>query len=252
MAELLSANEWLLLLLAPFIGSFLGVLICRLPRAEPVVLSRSRCPYCRRTLHVRDLIPLLSWLAAHRRCRYCGSALGWFYPNIEVAALLVAVWATAVVSGPSVWPTCLLGWVLLALAVIDVRHLTLPDALTLPLAGSGLAVAFCLDEARVAEHAIGAAAGFACFWLIASGYRALRGREGLGLGDAKLLAAAGAWVSWEGLPGVVLVASITALLCVVGAMALGVSADSSRRLPFGPYLCLGTWLIWLYGPLILA
>ena len=252
MAGLLSANAWILLLLAPFVGSFLGVLITRLPDGEPVMLSRSRCPYCRRTLGVRDLIPVLSWLATQRRCRYCGSALGWFYPNIEVAALGVAVWAAAVVSGPSLWATCVLGWMLMTLAVIDARHMILPNALTLPLLASGLAAGAWLDGARLAEHAIGAAAGFAGFWLVATAYRVLRGREGLGLGDAKLLAAAGAWVSWQGLPGVVLVASSSALLFVLGATALGFGPDHSRRMPFGPFLCLGIWLIWLYGPLILV
>jgi leader peptidase (prepilin peptidase)/N-methyltransferase len=252
MAELLSSSRWFLILMAPFIGSFLGVLILRLPEREPIMLSRSRCPHCRRTLGPRDLIPILSWLAAQRRCRYCGSALGWFYPNIEVAALLVAVWAAAVVSGPALWATCLLGWMLLALAVIDARRLILPDALTLPLIALGLAAAAWLDGPRLADHAIGAAAGFLAFWLVAALYRLLRRRDGLGLGDAKLLAAAGAWVSWEGLPGVVFAASLSALVFFLVAAFLGSDSDPARRLPFGPFLCLGIWLIWLYGPLVLA
>lgn len=252
MVDLASAHEWMLLVLAPFVGSFLGVLITRLPEGEPVVLSRSHCPHCRRILGVRDLIPVLSWLVAQRRCRYCGSPLGWFYPNIEVAALAVALWASTVVSGPLLWVTCVLGWLLMTLAVIDIRHMILPNALTLPLLAIGLAVAAWLDKAGVAEHVVGAIAGFAVFWMIAITYRMLRGREGLGLGDAKLLAAAGAWVSWQGLPGVVLLASLIALILVLLAMALGFGPDPSRRMPFGPYLCLGTWLIWLYGPLILG
>lgn len=251
MAEWLSAS-WLMLVLAPFIGSFLGVLILRLPERKPVVLGRSRCPHCRRTLAARDLIPIFSWLVMKRRCRHCGSALGWFYPNIEVAALLVAVWAVAVVPGPARWATCALGWTLLALAVIDARRMILPDALTLPLIALGLAVAAWLDPSRLMGHAIGATAGFLVFWLIATLYRLLRRREGLGLGDAKLLAAAGAWVSWEGLPGVVLAASLSALVFFLVAAFLGPAPDPSRRLPFGPFLCLGIWLIWLYGPLILA
>lgn len=252
MVDLASAHQWMLLVLAPFVGSFLGVLITRLPAGEPVVLSRSQCPHCRRTLGIRDLIPVLSWLAAQRRCRYCGSPLGWFYPNIEVAALAVALWASTVVSGPLLWVTCVLGWMLMTLAVIDIRHMILPNVLTLPLLAIGLAVAAWLDEARVAEHVVGAIAGFAVFWTIAIAYRMLRGREGLGLGDAKLLAAAGAWVSWQGLPGVVLLGSLSALILVLLAMVVGFGPDPSRRMAFGPYLCLGTWLIWLYGPLILG
>ena len=252
LTALLSANAWLTLLLAPFIGSFLGVLVTRLPVGEPVALSRSRCPACRRTLAVRDLIPLLSWLVARGRCRHCGASLGWFYPAIEIAALGIAAWAGTVASGPALWASCVLGWTLLALAWIDARHLILPDALTLPLLAAGLAAAALLDGADIADHALGAAVGYGAFWLVAVLYRRLRGRDGLGLGDAKLLAAAGAWVSWQGLPGVVLIAASSGLVAVLAAAAVGFAPEAARRMPFGPYLCLGLWLIWLYGPLMLA
>jgi len=241
----------MLLILAPFVGSFLGVLIVRLPRGEPVALSRSRCSYCGHTLGIRDLVPLVSWLSARRRCRYCGSPLSWFYPNIEAAALLVAAWAATEVSGPELWVSCLLGWGLLALAVIDARHLVLPDKITLPLLAAGLCATALLDSPRLAEHAAAAGLGFAVFWLVGRGYRMFRGREGLGRGDAKLLAASGAWVSWQGLPGVVLLAAAGGLVVVLLAAALGSRPDPARRLPFGPYLCLGTWVIWLYGPIVL-
>lgn len=252
LTALLSANAWFTLLLAPFIGSFLGVLITRLPVGEPVALSRSRCPSCRRTLAVRDLVPLLSWVLARGRCRSCGAALGWFYPLIEIAALAVAVWAWTVAAGLALWASCMLGWTLLALAWIDARHLILPDVLTLPLLAAGLAAAALLDGADVAGHAIGAALGFGVFWLVAVLYRLLRGRDGLGLGDAKLLAAAGAWVSWQGLPGVVLIAAASGLVAVLAAAAAGFAPEAARRIPFGPHLCLGIWLIWLYGPLMLT
>lgn len=248
MTGLLSPQGWLALLLAPFIGSFLGVLILRLPAGEPVAFDRSRCPACGHTLGIRDLLPLLSWCFARRRCRHCGVLLGWFYPAIELAALAVAVWAAMVTSGAVLWASCVLGWTLLALAWIDVRHLILPDALTLPLLVAGLAAGVLLDPSGVAGHAIGAAAGYAAFQLVAITYRILRGREGLGAGDAKLLAAAGAWVSWQGLPGVVLIAAVTGVAGILAAAAFGVAVEPSRRVPFGPFLCLGFWLIWLYGP----
>lgn len=242
-------SGWLALLLAPIIGSFLGVLILRLPAGEPVAFDRSRCRACGQVLGIRDLVPLLSWSLARGRCRHCGARVGGFYPAIELAALGVAAWAALVTSGPALWASCILGWTLLALAWIDVRHLILPDALTLPLLGTGLAAAALLDPGGIADHAIGAAAGYAAFRLVAVTYRAVRGRDGLGAGDAKLLAAAGAWVSWQGLPGVVLIAAATGLVGVLAAAAIGVALEPARRVPFGPFLCLGLWLIWLYGPL---
>lgn len=243
---------WLPLVLAPFVGSFLGVLIGRLPRGEPVAMSRSRCSYCHHTLSVRDLIPLVSWISARRRCRYCGSPLSWFYPNIEVAALVVAAWAATETTGATLWASCILGWALLALAVIDAREMLLPDLITLPLVAAGLGAAALLDRSHLPEHVLAAALGFAVFWLVGRGYRMLRGREGLGRGDAKLLAAAGAWVSWQGLPGVVLLAAALGLVAVVIGSALGSQPDPARRLPFGPWLCLGTWVVWLYGPVVLG
>lgn len=243
---------WLTLVAAPFIGSFLGVLIVRLPAGEPVGLSRSRCSYCNHVLSGVDLVPLLSWVALRRRCRYCGSALGYFYLNIELAALLVAAWAATETSGWLLWVTCGFGWALLALAVIDAKHLYLPDVMTLPLIPAGLAVVWLVDREALAIHAFSAILGFSVFWLVGYVYRRLRGRDGLGLGDAKLLAAAGAWLSWLGLPGVVMIAAASALLVSLLTAAWKKNLSMTQRMPFGPYLCLGTWLVWLYGPLLLG
>ena len=193
----------LALLIAPFVGSFLGVLIERLPAGRPVLLGRSACDHCGRMLAVRDLVPLVSYLARRGRCA-CGEArLSAFYPAIELAALGVAMSAVAVLSGWLLWASLGLGWALLALAAIDLRHLVLPDILCLPLIPAGLAIAWALDPALLPDHALGAILGFAAFVAIAFVYRRLRGREGLGMGDAKLLAAAGAWLGWRALlPGV--------------------------------------------------
>lgn len=240
---------WLPIILAPVVGSFVGVLILRLPDGAPVVLDRSRCPKCRHVLGARDLIPLVSWIALHRRCRYCGVTVGWFYPGIELAALAIAVWAVTEVSGWLLWATCALGWTLLALAATDVRRMVLPDVLTLPLLLGGLGVSVSLPYAQPLQHAIAAAVGFGSFYAISRLYRWLRHRDGLGLGDAKLLAAGGAWVSWWGLPTVVLLAAVTALLVALVRRALGDRSVVGQRLAFGPELCLGIWLVWLYGPL---
>ncbi|MCB2101838.1 MAG: prepilin peptidase, partial [Rhodobacterales bacterium] len=237
-----------LILAAPFVGSFLGVLVLRLPEGRPVLLGRSACPHCGTVLGPRDLVPLVSWLLLRRRCRACGTAIPPFYPLIELAALGVALWAVATApNAATATAGCLLGWALLALAEIDRRHMLLPDALTLPLLALGLAATGLLAPDQMINHLIGAAAGFAVLAGLALLYRRLRGRDGLGLGDAKLLAAAGAWVGWEGLPGVVLIGAATGLAWVLVAGRLsGRPLDPARPLPFGPFLALGLWLVWLY------
>jgi leader peptidase (prepilin peptidase)/N-methyltransferase len=244
------AIDWLLpVLTAPFIGSFLGVVAERLPTGRGVVLGRSACPHCGHRLRARDLVPVLSWVASGGRCRYCAAPLGLLHPAIEIAALVIALWAASELSGWLIWAGCALGWTLLALAVIDQRHLILPDRLTLPLIPAGLGVAYAVEPSLVLNHAIGAGAGFLALAVVGWAYRRLRGREGLGLGDAKLLAAAGAWVSWPGLPSVVLLAAAAALLAAAAGSLAGRSVRLTDPVPFGSYLCLGTWLVWLYGPL---
>lgn len=248
----LAPDSWMPLVVAPFVGSFLGVLITRLPAGQAVVISRSRCTWCGHPLGMRDLVPVLSWLVLRRRCRHCGSPIGWLYPNIELAAVLVPLWAATEVDGWLLWVSCGLGWVLLTLAIIDARDLILPDVLTLPLIGAGLLVAALLDRSSVSEHALAAGIGYSVFWLVARCYRMVRGREGLGMGDAKLLAAAGAWVSWPGLPGVVLIGAISALAVTVLKIIVSTASAETERVPFGLYLCCATWIAWLYGPLILG
>ncbi|CAE7328348.1 vvpD [Symbiodinium microadriaticum] len=233
-------------------------------------LTRTRARACGHVLGVRDLIPVFSWLVLKGRCRHCGVKLSTFYPLIELAALGGAVWAVLTVPAPLVWPTAALGWVLLALAVIDYRHFILPDVLTLPLIPAGLALAWGLEPGifgdgllgspllhhALLHHALGAAAGFLGFAGLAWAYRTLRGREGLGLGDAKLLAAAGAWLSWTGLGSVLLWAAPLALVVALAAGVIqGTLSDKlagRSALPFGPFLALGFWLTWLYGPIRLG
>ncbi len=244
------AIDWLFpVAAAPFVGSFLGLLADRLPAGGRVVSGRSACPHCRHRLGPRDLVPVLSWLVARGRCRYCGARLGVFYPAIEIGALAIAVWAASMLGGWLLWAGCALGWTLLALGLIDARHTVLPDELTLPLIGAGLGVAYLIDPALLPDHAIGAAAGFAAFMAVGFAYRRLRGREGLGLGDAKLLAGAGAWVSWWGLPSVVLLAALGALTVALGRSIAGRPVSLTDEVPFGSALALALWLVWLYGPL---
>lgn len=250
----MSLSAWFLpVLIAPFIGSFLGVLILRLPAGGAILWGRSACDHCGHTLAPLDLVPLVSFLALRGHCRYCRAPIGWFAPGIEMAALATALWAASAVEGPMLWASCVLGWMLLALAAIDFSEEWLPDVLTLPLLVLGLAVNVFVDADNLVDDIIGAAAGFLVFAAIRFLYRRWRGREGLGLGDAKLLAAAGAWLSWQGLPSMVLIAAVIGLVMAL-PMALrgGGRVALDQRLPFGPALCLAFWLVWLYGPLQLA
>lgn len=238
------------IVIAPFVGSFVGVLVLRLPAGRPVVLARSACPHCGQRLGVTDLVPLLGWLLRAGRCRYCDVPLGLFYPAIELAAVGIAAWSAFVLPGNLVWAGCLLGWMLLGAALIDWRHMVLPDALVLPLIPAGIGIHMLLDGAYWPDHLIGAATGFLAFAGVALLYRQLRGRDGLGFGDAKLLAAAGAWVSWVGLPSVVFLAALCGLAGVAVRRLSGYGIVTTDEIPFGPALALGTWLVWLYGPIV--
>jgi len=246
----MEAPGWLWPVLAsPFIGSFLGLLVTRLPAGRPVAGGRSICDQCGHTLGPLDLVPIASWLALRGRCRHCGAKITALPLVIELGAVLVALWAASVSDGLALWAGCILGWTLLALAAIDFRDGILPDVLTLPLIVLGLVATYFLSPWQMPDSAIGAAAGFGVFALIRWLYRRLRGREGLGLGDAKLLAASGAWVAWDGLPSVVLIGAAAGLaIALITALREG-QLTLNQRIAFGPALCLGTWLVWLYGPI---
>jgi leader peptidase (prepilin peptidase)/N-methyltransferase len=245
--------NWLYpVLLAPFVGSFLGVLIRRLPAGEAVAIARSRCDNCGQTLRPRDLAPVVSYIAAGGRCRHCGAPIGRFHLVVELAAMAIALWAASLDAGPRLWADCFLGWCLLALAWIDARHMLLPDALTLPLILAGLGFAFWLDPASLPDRAVGAVVGWTLFWAISRLYRATRGRDGLGAGDAKLLAAGGAWVSWAGLAPVMLISAISGIglwtILRLASKRESRAIAAATPIPFGPPLALAIWLVWLYGP----
>lgn len=167
-----------------------------------------------------------------------------------LATPVVPLWAMLAADGwTGILLSCLLGWWLLCLAILDIRHFLLPDALTLPLIPAGLGATWLTAPTMLPDVTIGAATGFLSFWLIRVGYYRLRRREGLGFGDVKLMAGLGAWLGWQSLPSVVLIAAMAGLVVTLpsalrrGALLL--------RLPFGTYLAMGAWLVWLYGPVVL-
>jgi leader peptidase (prepilin peptidase)/N-methyltransferase len=240
------------LLAAPFVGSFLGVLIRRLPAGGSVALARSECEACHRILSPVDLVPILSFLALRGRCRTCRAPIARFHLTIELAALAVASWAASAATDPArLWADCGLGWTLLALAWIDMEHLVLPDALTLPLVVAGLSVTWWLMPDDLTAHALGAIAGYAAFRAIALIYRALRGQDGLGEGDAKLLAAAGAWVGLAALPRLVFGAALLGIVMTLISRPGILPARNrvpvpAKPVPFGPALALALFIARLY------
>lgn len=244
-------NVWLLIAaaLGPVAGSFIGLLSLRLPADAPVVLARSACAGCGRSLSPLDLIPLLSFAALRGRCRTCRTPIPLRYPLLESGCLLIGVWAALVQPGPLGLMTAALGWQLLLIALIDAEHFWLPDRLTLPLAALGLLQAATIDAEAVIGRVIGIATGFLALAGLAWLYRRLRGREGLGGGDARLLAAAGAWVGWTGLPSVVVWASLAGLSLAASRLLTGKGVRGDDALPFGSFLAVGLWLVWLYGPI---
>lgn len=235
------------LAVAPVIGSFLGVLVRRLPAGEDVVRRRSACEACGRPVPARDLVPVLSFAALRGACRQCGAAIHPMHLAIELAAIVVAGWAALSSDGPELWLGCVLGWALLALAWIDWLHFRLPDALTLPLLLAGLAASAWTAPDLAAGHALAAAAGYAGFRAVSLAYRAVRGRDGLGAGDAKLLAAGGAWLGLDLLPAAVLLAALLGLALALAQAARAGRLSGTAAIPFGPPLALAIWLLWLYA-----
>jgi len=245
-------NSWIYpIVFAPFVGSFLGVIVTRTESSDHLgmVLGRSACMSCGVQLAPRDLVPVVSWLLLRGRCRSCGKRIGLFLPMIELSAVLIAVWSAVLFSSALLWVSCLLGWTLLALAATDFKYYLLPDFFTLPLIPAGLFVAWLFDRESLPAHGLGALAGYAFVIALRWVYSRLRGKEGMGLGDAKLLSAAGAWVSWAGLPTVILLGALGGLCFALYGGLRGTTLSLTNRVPFGAFLCLGVWLVWLYGPL---
>lgn len=234
----------LLLLVAPAAGSFLNVLIDRLPRGEDVVRAPSACRACGRRLGLRDLVPVLSFAATRGRCRHCGAPIPAWHLHVEIATPGLALLAVLAGGGPAVaWLTAGVLWCLLALAVSDLLWLRLPDPLTLALLVLALALALADPGRDPGQALLGAGLGAGTFWLLRQGYARLRGREGLGLGDVKLMAGIGALAGPAALPATVLTGALLALA------ATGLARRPLRgatALPFGAALCAAAGLAWLW------
>jgi leader peptidase (prepilin peptidase)/N-methyltransferase len=194
-----------------------------------------------------DLIPIVSFFWLRGKCRTCGASIDPFHPAIELAALSVALAAFfADGGGLQLWIDASLGWALLCTAWIDAETLRLPDLLTLPLILAGLAVTWVYTPAAIYQHAAAAALGYLGFRLLDLIYLRLRHRQGLGEGDAKLLAASGAWLGLEALPTVIMGAGLFGI-CMALLAARRRGFDRAQQIAFGPALALAFFLWRLFG-----
>lgn len=247
-------------LLGLIIGSFLNVVIHRLPlildaryaeRACDLTLAQpaSHCPACDHRLRVRDNIPVVSWLLLRGRCAFCQAPISARYPLVELlsAALTVGIY---LLYGLSVRGAAgvVLAWILICLAFIDLRTKCLPDELTLNLVWLGLLFSVAGAFATPADAIVGGAAGYASLWLIYMGFKLLTGKEGLGHGDMKLFAALGAFFGWQALPLIALLATCTGLALNLTLLALR-KVERHETIPFGPHLALGG-IAYLFSPTI--
>jgi leader peptidase (prepilin peptidase)/N-methyltransferase len=265
---------WVSLVLGLCVGSFLNVVIHRLPKmmerewreqcaelagaaALPaaggrynLLVPRSACPACGGRIPALHNVPVLSWLALRGKCAACGARIALRYPVVEIAAGLVGAYA-AWRFGPSLATlgAMVFCWTLLALAVIDLDTQLLPDDLTLPLLWAGLLLNLERVFVPLPAALIGAVAGYLALWLVYWAFKLATGKDGMGHGDFKLLAAIGAWLGWQKLPLVILLSSVVG--AAVG-IALIVFARHSREkpIPFGPYLAAAGVIVLLWGETI--
>ena len=250
-------------------GSFINVLVSRLPRmmetawraesleilgeapaGEPerfnLLWPPSACPACGHRISLLENIPVVSYLVLRGRCSACRWRIPVRYPIVEICGALVAgAAAMHFGAGVAAAGACLLGWGLLAAGAIDFETRLLPDPLTIPLLWLGLAFNLGGTFAPLPDSVIGAMAGYGVLWAVYHGFRLLTGREGMGYGDFKLLALLGAWLGWPALPAVLLLASLAGVLTGVTLVVRG-RASRDTPLPFGPYLAVAGLFV-LYG-----
>lgn len=257
------------------VGSFINVVVHRLPKMleqrwrddcraldhpdeppparEPFDLARpaSTCPHCGHRIRWHENIPVFGWLRLRGRCSACQGAISKRYPLVEattgLVSLLVVWWLGA---GWYAVAALFFAWALIALTLIDYDTQLLPDDITLPLLWLGLLVAIPAGGLSVKDAVIGAAAGYMTLWMVYQGFRLATGKEGMGFGDFKLLAAIGAWVGWQKLALVIVLSSGVGALIGIALIAIA-GRDRAKPIPFGPFLAVAGLLAFLFGNTLL-
>jgi len=234
------------------VGSFLNVVIHRVPRGQSVISPPSHCPGCGSPIRWYDNVPVLSYLLLLGRCRVCRARIPLRYPLVELATgvLFVGV-AMRFPLGLPALHAVLLGCLLIVLAFIDLEHLLLPDLLTLPGTFLGLLLAVLGGPTPLASALVGTALGFVIPLAIIWAYRLLRGVEGMGLGDVKLLGMLGAFLGWQAMLLTLALAAVAGALVGVGLILAG-KGSRETELPFGTFLCGAALVVLFSGPKLLA
>ena len=256
------------------IGSFLNVVILRIPalleydwrcqcrelleqdkndeeRPPGIVISRSKCPKCGHSIRAHENIPLLSYLLLRGKCSACKAKIHFRYPLVEfITAVLfvITIWHF----GPNLQglTALFLTALLISMAGIDIDHQLLPDNMTIPLLWSGILLSFWSIHTDLSSSVIGAIAGYLILWSVYHVFRLLTGKEGMGYGDFKLLAALGAWMGWQMLPLVVLLSSVVGAVVGVILMATG-RLKKDKPMPFGPFIAAAGWIALIWGEQII-
>jgi len=277
--DLLQTSPALLLslctLLGLFVGSFLNVVVYRLPimmnrgwKAEchefleldppaeektfNLMVPRSACPSCGNQIRAWQNIPVISWLLLRGKCAGCKTKISAEYPLVELLTGVLS-FAVAWKFGASVQTVFALifTWALIAMALIDFHTTLLPDTLTLPLLWLGLVISLWTVFVDSHSAIIGAAAGYMVLWLVFQAFKIITGKEGMGFGDFKLLAALGAWLGWAKLPLIILLSSLTG--AIIGIMMMVVfKHQRDQPIPFGPYLAIAGWIAMMWGDQIVS
>ncbi len=232
-------------LLGLVIGSFLATILIRWPKGENALAGRSRCDACGAKLTVRDLVPILSWLAQRGRCRACGAWIDPRHLAMELAAAMIGLVAALAHPLPLALVTAGLGWWLLLLAALDVEAEWLPDLLTLPLIALGLLAAWAGFGPPLVDRLWGAGIGYTSLEAIRLIYRLSRGRDGMGGGDPKTFAAAGSWVGVWNLPVILLVAGLLGIAAALTMLLRRQRVEATTRMPLGTLIALALWPAWL-------
>ena len=233
-------------LLGLIIGSFLATLILRWPEGRSVVGGRSSCDHCGHQLRVWELIPVVSFIQQAGKCRQCGAIIAQDHIAIELAAALIGGLSLLAAPDAQGLAGALFGWLLLTLAALDVKHHWLPDRLTLMLAVSGLLTGLLFAHPALQDRIIGGGLGFAALALIATIYKRIRKRDGLGGGDPKMLGAIGCWLGWQALPLVILGASAVGILVAIYWRLRGKNVDAETMLPLGSLMAIAAFPLWLF------